>query len=212
VKDIISEPLIIHKIPVGNTVAELLDKVGLPQNAQHRFPHEFSGGQRQRIGIARAIALKPKFLVCDEPISALDVSIQAQIVDLLLALQKELNLTYLFIAHDLARVRYISDRIAVMYMGKIVEIADTDTLFSNPQHPYTKLLLASIPIPDPILERNRPRPILSLEPSTLFPQACGCPFSSRCSKAEPLCRETVPPLNQIGKGHSLACHLPENTK
>ena len=210
VKDLISEPLVIHKIPIGNTVSELLDKVGLPQNAQYRFPHEFSGGQRQRIGIARALALKPKFLVCDEPISALDVSIQAQIVDLLQSLQKELNLTYLFIAHDLARVRYISDRIAVMYLGKIVEIADTDTLFTNPKHPYTQLLLASISIPDPVLERNRPRPVQIPEPSTLLPQVSGCPFASRCPKATPLCRETMPPLNQIGADHSLACHFPDN--
>ncbi len=209
VKDLIAEPLIIHKIPIGNTIAELLDLVGLPQNAQSRFPHEFSGGQRQRIGIARALALKPKFLVCDEPISALDVSIQAQIVELLLKLQKEFNLTYLFIAHDLARVRYISDRVAVMYLGQIVEIADTDTLFASPKHPYTQLLLASVSIPDPLLERNRPRPSLPAEPTTLLPTPRGCPFASRCPKATPLCREKNPPLIPIGPHHSLACHRPD---
>lgn len=210
VKDIISEPLIIHKIPIGNQITELLDLVGLPQNAQSRFPHEFSGGQRQRIGIARALALKPKFLVCDEPISALDVSIQAQIVELLLKLQKEFNLTYLFIAHDLARVRYISDRVAVMYLGKIVELADTDTLFSTPKHPYTQLLLASVSIPDPILERNRPRPTSPEESTTLLPTPNGCPFASRCPNARPICREKNPALVQIGAEHSLACHFPNH--
>jgi ABC-type oligopeptide transport system ATPase subunit len=143
VEDIIREPLIIHKIPTGNTVSELLNLVGLPQNAKYRFPHEFSGGQRQRIGIARALALKPQFLVCDEPISALDVSIQAQIVTLLQDLQQELNLTYLFIAHDLAMVRHLSHRVAVLYLGEIVELAPTDTLFATPQHTYTQLLLSS---------------------------------------------------------------------
>ena len=208
VNDLISEPLIIHKIPVANTVSELLDLVGLPQNAKYRFPHEFSGGQRQRIGIARALSLKPKFLVCDEPISALDVSTQAQIVDLLLNLHREFNLTYLFIAHDLARVRYLSNRIAVMYLGEIVELADTDTLFESPKHPYTQLLLASASIPDPILERSRPRPILTLEQAVLLPTPNGCPFASQCPKAKPLCREVKPTLTQISQDHSLACHYP----
>lgn len=207
VEDIIGEPLYVHGIPKGNTIIELLDLVGLPQNARYRFPHEFSGGQRQRIGIARALALKPKFLVCDEPISALDVSIQAQIASLLQQLQKELKLTYLFIAHDLAMVRHLSDRIAVMYLGNIVEIAPADELFANPRHPYTQLLLSSVHIPDPILERARPRYPAYGELPSLINRPPGCPFSSRCPHAKPLCREQAPSLIQIGATHTVACHL-----
>ncbi len=174
--DIIAEPLYIHrcvpKSEIENHLHSLIDMVGLSKSALNRFPHEFSGGQRQRIGIARALALKPHFIVCDEPISALDVSVQAQIVNLLKNLQKELGLTYLFIAHDLAMVKYISDRVAVMYLGSIVEIAPSEELYRNPQHPYTQALLSAIPIPDPILERKRPRAPLSGEvPSaSLYPQ------------------------------------------
>lgn len=207
IEDLIQEPLIIHKIPQQGAVDQLLDLVGLPKNAKHRFPHEFSGGQRQRIGIARAIALKPKFIVCDEPISALDVSIQAQIVGLLQRLQKELQLTYLFIAHDLAMVRYLSDRIAVMYLGSFVETASADALFANPLHPYTQLLLASIPLPDPLLEKKRLRHVALGEPPSPLNPPPGCPFSSRCPKAMPICRITAPKLQRVTEGHSVACHL-----
>lgn len=209
--DIIAEPLRIHNTieesSIKNYLAELLDMVGLSKSILSRFPHEFSGGQRQRIGIARAIALKPHFLVCDEPISALDVSVQAQIVNLLKKLQKELSLTYLFIAHDLAMVKYISDRVAVMYLGNIVEIAPAKELYRNPQHPYTQALLSSIPIPDPTLERNRQRSILSGEiPSAMTPPK-GCPFASRCPHATQACREIPPEWTEISSGHKVACHL-----
>ncbi|HEX2582902.1 MAG TPA: ABC transporter ATP-binding protein [Chlamydiales bacterium] len=212
VEDLIQEPLLVHRLPVGKIVEELLDLVGLPKNAKFRFPHEFSGGQKQRIGIARALALRPKFLVCDEPISALDVSIQAQIAGLLQRLQKELALTYLFIAHDLAMVRYLSNRIAVMYLGSFVEIASTDALFSNPLHPYTQLLLASIHLPNPELERKRPRILISGDPPSPLHPPPGCPFSNRCPKAMSICKEKAPPLLQIGNHHKVACHLySENT-
>lgn len=209
--DIIAEPLRIHRTieesRIENYLAELLDMVGLSKSILSRFPHEFSGGQRQRIGIARALALKPHFLVCDEPISALDVSVQAQIVNLLKKLQKELSLTYLFIAHDLAMVKYISDRVAVMYLGNIVEIAPAEELYQNPKHPYTQALLSSIPIPDPVLERERKRPVLSGEmPSALTPPK-GCPFASRCPHATEKCRETAPAWTEVSPGHKVACHL-----
>ena len=209
--DIIGEPLRIHNTmeesAIENYLAELLDMVGLSKSVLSRFPHEFSGGQRQRIGIARALALKPHFLVCDEPISALDVSVQAQIVNLLKKLQKELSLTYLFIAHDLAMVKYISDRVAVMYLGSIVEIAPAEELYKNPQHPYTQALLASIPIPDPVLERKRESPLLTGEiPSALIPPK-GCPFASRCPHAMQKCRETPPGWTEASLGHKVACHL-----
>jgi oligopeptide/dipeptide ABC transporter ATP-binding protein len=205
VGDLIGEPLLIHKLPMR--VDELLTLVGLPTSAKYRFPHEFSGGQRQRIGIARALALSPRFLVCDEPISALDVSIQAQIVTLLQRLQKELSLTYLFIAHDLAMVRYISTRIAVMYLGSFVETASADTLFQNPLHPYTQLLIASIPLPDPALEKKRVRPLIIGEPPSPFAKRQGCPFRARCPHAMPLCHLETPALKQVAPGHSVACHL-----
>ena len=205
VEDLLHEPCLIHRLP--NRVSELLDLVGLPANSKHRFPHEFSGGQRQRIGIARALSLRPEFIVCDEPISSLDVSIQAQILTLLQNLQKEFQLTYLFIAHDLAVVRNISTRVAVMYAGSFVETAPPEALFTTPLHPYTQLLLASIPLHNPIEERKRiPLPILGEPPSPLSPIQ-GCPFASRCPKALPLCRTTTPQLKPIAPDHSVACHL-----
>jgi oligopeptide/dipeptide ABC transporter ATP-binding protein len=212
VEDLIREPLLVHRLPVGRIVEELLDLVGLPNNAKCRFPHEFSGGQKQRIGIARALALSPKFLVCDEPISALDVSIQAQIAALLQRLQKELNLTYLFIAHDMAMVRYLSTRIAVMYLGSFVEIASTDALFANPLHPYTQLLLASIHLPNPVLERKRPKILISGDPPSPLHPPPGCPFSNRCPKAMPICQQIAPPLIQITDQHKVACHLYQEAK
>ncbi len=211
--DIIAEPVRIHRLiakaDIKKYVASLLEMVGLSKTAFGRFPHEFSGGQRQRIGIARALALKPHFLICDEPISALDVSIQAQIVNLLKALQKELSLTYLFIAHDLAMVKYISDRVAVMYLGSIVEIAPSEELYRHPQHPYTQALLSAIPLPDPLLERTRNRIPLSGEVPSLMNPLRGCPFASRCPHAMPKCLEVHPELKESTAGHLVACHLIE---
>ncbi len=205
VGEILSEPYKIHRIE-GNP-NRLLDLVGLPQSAKGRYPHEFSGGQRQRIGIARALALNPELLICDEPISALDVSIQAQIVNLLLELQKELNLTYLFIAHDLAMVQYISTRVAVMYLGKFVEIGSTAELFAKPVHPYTQALLSSIPSSDPIQEKKRTHIALKGEiPSPLNPPK-GCAFCTRCPMAQPRCFEEAPPLLEISPGRKAACHF-----
>ncbi|NGX45636.1 MAG: Oligopeptide transport ATP-binding protein OppF [Chlamydiae bacterium] len=209
--DIITEPLKVHKL--GNRQARLktlLNLVGLPLSSIGRFPHEFSGGQRQRIGIARALAAEPRFILCDEPISSLDVSVQAQIINLLKNLQEEMGLTYLFIAHDLRIVRYLSTRVAVMYLGHIVEIAPTQTLYKEPQHPYTQALLSAIPIPDPEAEKKRRRVILQGEvPSPLDPPK-GCPFSTRCPVATPLCYHVTPKLQQIGEGHFAACHLLKN--
>ncbi|SFL96248.1 ABC transporter ATP-binding protein [Pelosinus propionicus] len=211
VSDIVGEPLDIHKLASygerKERILTLLQMVGL--NAEHmsRFPHEFSGGQQQRIGIARALAVEPSFLICDEPISALDVSIQAQVVNLLERLQDELELTYLFIAHDLAMVKHISDRVAVMYLGKIVELADSIELYRRPQHPYTKALLSAIPIPDPLAEVKRQRiPLTGDVPSPLNPPA-GCRFSSRCPHVMDICSEQEPLLQDIGAGHLAACHL-----
>lgn len=208
IEDLIQEPLVIHRLPTEGVAEKLLEQVGLPQNALRRFPHEFSGGQRQRIGIARALALKPKFLICDEPLSSLDVTMAGQIAALLQKLQKELKLTYLFISHDLTMVRMLSDKIVVMYLGRIVEMAKTSDLFKEPLHPYTQLLLASIPIADPILERKRVRfPIIG-EPPSPFDPPQGCPFSTRCPKATALCREVEPILREVGvEGHFVACHL-----
>ena len=208
--DIIGEPLIIHNITSGKDqyrerVAELLDTVGMNPHMADRYPHEFSGGQRQRIGIARALAVSPSFIVCDEPVSALDVSIQAQIINLLEDLQANLGLTYLFIAHDLSVVRHISDRVAVMYMGRIVEVASRDELYGNPLHPYTQALLSAVPIPDPVIEAQRERILLEGEiPSPMnYPE--GCVFHTRCPIATESCVERVPGLQEIDPGHWVAC-------
>jgi len=213
VGNIISEPMLYHRIVSradrDERVRELLEMVGLRAYFAKRYPHEFSGGQRQRIGIARSLALEPSFIVCDEPISALDVSIQAQIVNLLEELQDTLGLTYLFIAHDLSMVRHISDRIAVMYLGKIVELTDRNELYDNPLHPYTKALLSAVPIPDPVIEEQRE--IIELEgdvPSPSNPPK-GCNFNTRCPLAQPHCFEAEPPLVEISPGHHVACHLVE---
>ncbi len=208
---IIAEPLRIHRAikeqEMENYLAQLLDRVGLSKSALSRFPHEFSGGQRQRIGIARALALNPEFIVCDEPISALDVSVQAQIVNLLKDLQKQLGLTYLFIAHDLAIVKYISDRIAVMYLGNIVEIAPAEELYKNPLHPYTQALLSAIAIPDPKIERQRKPVMLKGEVPSPVNLPKGCPFASRCPHAVAQCHEVPPLIQQVSPGRTVACHL-----
>jgi oligopeptide transport system ATP-binding protein len=214
VGSIIGEPLEVHGIGSSKKerqerVQELLKTVGLNPYFVNRYPHEFSGGQRQRIGVARALAVNPAFIVCDEPISALDVSIQAQIINLLEDLQDELGLTYLFIAHDLSVVRHISDRIAVMYLGKIVELADRDELYENPMHPYTQALLSAVPIPDPVIEGKRQRIILEGDvPSPANPPK-GCNFSTRCPRVMDICREEEPPFNPYSLGHYAACWLYE---
>ena len=208
VKDIIKEALHIHKLPASSQeIAKLLDLVGLSPSYMSRFPHEFSGGQRQRIGIARALAVEPRFIVCDEPISALDVSIQAQVVNLLQDLQKKMGLTYLFIAHDLSLIKYISDRVAVMYLGQLMELAPADTLYKTPLHPYTQALLSSIPIPNPKIERKKTRIALKGEiPSPLNPPK-GCPFCTRCPKASKKCFTIKPTWKGVQKDHFAACHL-----
>jgi oligopeptide transport system ATP-binding protein len=211
VGNIIGEPLEVHHVASGKErqerVQELLRVVGLNPYFINRYPHEFSGGQRQRIGVARALALNPSFIVCDEPISALDVSIQAQVVNLLEDLQKEWNLTYLFIAHDLSMVRHISDRVAVMYLGKIVELTDRDMLYADPQHPYTQALLSAVPIPDPEVEEKRQRIILEGDvPSPANPPV-GCNFSTRCPKVMQICKEVDPEFKEIAPDHWCACHL-----
>jgi oligopeptide transport system ATP-binding protein len=211
VGDIIAEPLEVHNIAKGKEkkerVQELLQIVGLNPYFVNRYPHEFSGGQRQRIGIARALAVNPDFIVCDEPISALDVSIQAQIINLLEELQDRFGLTYLFIAHDLSVVRHISDRIAVMYLGKIVELTDSRTLYADPLHPYTRALLSAVPIPDPLIEEKRERIILVGDvPSPVNPPK-GCRFHTRCPLAIPICKEVAPEWREVGNGHFVECHV-----
>ena len=212
VGDIIGEPLEVHRVEKSKKkrqerVQELLHLVGLNPYFINRYPHEFSGGQRQRIGVARALALQPKFIICDEPISALDVSIQAQVVNLLEKLQDEFGLTYLFIAHDLSMVRYISDRTAVMYLGKIVELAEREELYSHPLHPYTQALLSAVPVPDPVVERTRQRIILTGDvPSPANPPS-GCNFHPRCPLAQQVCREEEPEWREVSPSHWVACHL-----
>lgn len=212
VEDIIAEPLDLHNAYKSREersyrVLELLRLVGLGEEHVLRFPHEFSGGQRQRIGIARALALNPKFIVCDEPISALDVSIQAQVVNLLKDLQDKLGLTYMFIAHDLSMVRYISDRVGVMYLGHMMELAKSEELYSNPLHPYTKALLSAIPIPDPQIQRTRKRIMLEGDvPSPINPKE-GCRFVERCSYAKDICRKETPVFEEKSPGHFAACHI-----
>lgn len=211
VGDIIGEAIDIHKLMNGKErnerVQYLLQRVGL--NAEHagRYPHEFSGGQRQRIGIARSLAVQPDFIVCDEPISALDVSIQAQVVNMLEDLQDDLGLTYLFIAHDLSMVKHISTKIGVMYLGKMVEIGESNELYRNPMHPYTKALLSAIPVPDPDMAAANKRIMLEGEtPSPIDPPP-GCRFKSRCKFVKPICSEITPELKDFGNGHMTACHL-----
>lgn len=211
---IIGEPLRIHGVAsekdIRARVMELLQLVGLNPAWAKRFPHEFSGGQRQRINIARALALNPRFVVCDEPISALDVSIQAQVVNLLEELQERLGLTYLFIAHDLSMVRHISDQVAVMYLGKIMELADRRTLFSDPLHPYTQSLISAVPVPKPRLERKRRRIILKGEVPSPANKPLGCVFNTRCPLAYDTCFEAEPEYREVRPGHFVACHLADN--
>ena len=213
VGDIVGEPLKIHHLARGKAVEdrvqELLRLVGLQPYHANRYPHEFSGGQRQRVGIARALAVNPKFIVCDEPVSALDVSIQAQVINLLEDLQKQLGLTYLFIAHDLSVVRHISTRVAVMYVGKIMELANRDELYENALHPYTQSLLSAIPIPDPHVEKRRKRIVLTGDiPSPVNPPS-GCRFHTRCPIAFERCKVEIPPFNEYRPGHFAACHWVE---
>lgn len=212
VSDIVGEPLDIHKLYGSRKermqkIDSLLETVGLNKEHASRFPHEFSGGQRQRIGIARALAVDPEFIVCDEPVSALDVSIQAQIVNMLEDLQAEKGFTYLFIAHDLSIVKHISNRIGVMYLGHLVELTDSNELYKNPLHPYTQTLLSAIPIADPKASRNKKRIVLNGDiPSPLNPPS-GCPFRTRCPRATKLCAEQAPDLKDYGSGHFAACHM-----
>ena len=211
VGEIVGEPLLVHNVASGREVdervAHLLETVKLNPSFSSRYPHEFSGGQRQRIGIARSLALHPSFIVCDEPISALDVSIQAQVVNLLEELQEQFNLTYLFIAHDLSMVRHISNRIAVMYLGVIVELADRDALYDNPLHPYSQALLSAVPIPDPFAESKHKRTILQGDvPSPVNPPS-GCRFRTRCPIAEAVCAESRPEFRELKPGHYAACHF-----
>jgi oligopeptide transport system ATP-binding protein len=212
VGDIIGEPIDIHSLAKGkerqDRIKELLRVVGMNPRFVDRYPHEFSGGQRQRIGIARALAVEPSFIVCDEPISALDVSIQAQIINLLERLQSRFNLTYLFIAHDLSVVKHISNRIAVMYLGKIMEVAPGGELYRRPRHPYTGSLLSAIPIPDPMVEMGRERLILQGDVASPVNPPSGCRFRTRCPRAKEHCAEEVPPLETLGEDHKAACFYP----
>lgn len=213
IKSIVGEPLEIHNAMRGkemdDRIAELLEYVGISPSVMGRYPHEFSGGQRQRIGIARSLALNPELIICDEPISSLDVSIQAQVVNLLEKLQEELGLTYIFIAHDLSMVRHISNRVAVMYLGKMMEITDKMVLYENPLHPYTQALLSAVPIPDPSIEKERTRVLIEGDlPNPANPPE-GCNFNTRCPLAEEICFKKEPQLIEIETDHFCACHLVE---
>jgi oligopeptide transport system ATP-binding protein len=210
VRDIVGEPLAVHRVTssraeYGERVAALLATVGLLPDMADRYPHEFSGGQRQRIAIARALALEPSLVICDEPVSALDVSIQAQVVNVLMELQERLGLSYLFVAHDLAVVRHISHRIAVMYLGRIVEMAERDALFREPLHPYTRALLSAVPVADPDAEARRERQVLVGEVAGVMPTGCG--FHPRCPQAMDICRREIPGLTEMAGGRTVACHL-----
>lgn len=215
VEDIIGEPLDIHKVYKGDKqgrhdrILELMGHVGLNSEHAARYAHEFSGGQRQRIGIARSLALNPEFIVCDEPVSALDVSIQAQVINMLDELQDQLNLTYLFIAHDLLVVRHISDRIAVMYLGKMVELADAAEIYDHPLHPYSKSLLSAVPVPDPKIARANKRIMLKGDIPSPLNAPSGCPFRTRCQYATDKCSECMPEFKEVSKGHFVACHRVE---
>lgn len=210
VEELISEPLRTYKVQNRKErLLKLVDAVGIPKDYLSRYPHEFSGGQRQRIGIARSLALNPKFIVADEPVAALDVSIQAQIINLMKDLQDEFDLTYLFIAHDLSVIEYISDRIAVMYLGSIVELASSERLYEKPLHPYTQALISAIPIPDPTISRDRIKLIGDI-PSPMNPPA-GCKFHTRCPLAQDICKQSIPELREVEPEHFVACHLVEES-
>ena len=211
VSDIIAEPLDVHKMYANKAerqekILDLMEKVGLNSEHANRYAHEFSGGQRQRIGIARALSMQPQFLVCDEPVSALDVSIQAQVINMFDELQDQMGLTYLFIAHDLLVVRHISDRIAVMYLGKMVELADAKEIYDHPLHPYTKSLMSAVPLPDPVKARQNKRIVLSGDIPSPLNAPSGCPFRTRCPHATDACAESMPEFKEVAPGHFAACH------
>ena len=210
VSSIIAEPMKLQQVPqaqIDERVAELIEQVGLKKDHLNRYPHEFSGGQRQRIGIARALAMHPEFVVCDEPISALDVSIQAQVINMLEELQQQMGMTYLFVSHDLSMVRHISHRVGVMYLGHMVELADVEELYSHMQHPYTQALMSAVPIADPDLAAQTKRIVLQGDVPQPIDPTPGCPFASRCRDCRPVCREARPQMRQSAPGHYVACHL-----